>query len=64
MVMFVSNSPLERTINLVAWSTLVCPELTVAGYNINNFDLPYLWERAKALRVDSEAHQWGRIRHR
>jgi hypothetical protein len=35
-----------------------------AGYNINNFDLPYLWERAKALKVDHEAHQWGRIRHR
>jgi DNA polymerase elongation subunit (family B) len=35
-----------------------------AGYNINNFDLPYLFDRAKALRVDGDAHQWGRIRHR
>lgn len=34
------------------------------GYNIINFDLPYIFERAKALKVDTETHQWGRIRQR
>lgn len=47
-----------------AWLTYVSGVCLSAGYNINNFDLPYLWERAKALKVDAEAHQWGRIRHR
>ncbi|WIA42723.1 hypothetical protein OEZ86_008668 [Tetradesmus obliquus] len=47
------------------WTSLVLetdPDI-ITGYNINNFDLPYLFERAKALRVDGDAHQWGRIRH-
>jgi hypothetical protein len=44
--------------------TPACCACVSAGYNINNFDLPYLFERAKALRVDGDAHQWGRIRHR
>lgn len=50
---------------LKRWTSLVLetdPDV-ITGYNINNFDLPYLWERAKALRVDAEAHLWGRIRH-
>lgn len=34
------------------------------GYNIINFDLPYIFERARTLKVDMETHQWGRIRHR
>lgn len=51
---------------LKRWTSLVLetdPDI-ITGYNINNFDLPYLFERAKALRVDADAHQWGRIRHR
>lgn len=51
---------------LKRWTSLVLetdPDI-ITGYNINNFDLPYLFERAKALRVDHDAHQWGRIRHR
>lgn len=51
---------------LKRWTSLVLetdPDI-ITGYNINNFDLPYLYDRAKALRVDNDAHYWGRIRHR
>eukprot|EP00878_Enallax_costatus_P012125 GHUV01012659.1.p1 GENE.GHUV01012659.1~~GHUV01012659.1.p1 ORF type:complete len:774 (+),score=276.28 GHUV01012659.1:341-2662(+) len=50
---------------LKRWTSLVLetdPDI-ITGYNINNFDLPYLYERARTLRVDQEAHHWGRIRH-
>eukprot|EP00882_Tetradesmus_deserticola_P012278 GHRQ01013012.1.p1 GENE.GHRQ01013012.1~~GHRQ01013012.1.p1 ORF type:complete len:524 (+),score=217.75 GHRQ01013012.1:79-1650(+) len=50
---------------LKRWTSLVLetdPDI-ITGYNINNFDLPYLFDRAKALRVEGDAHQWGRIRH-
>ena len=33
----------------------------IIGYNIVNFDLPYLLERAKALNVKGFDH-WGRLR--
>eukprot|EP00941_MAST-03F_sp_MAST-3F-sp1_P004067 g4067.t1 len=33
----------------------------ITGYNINNFDIPYLLNRAKTLRIDSQFWQWGRI---
>ena len=36
----------------------------ITGYNIMNFDLPYVYERIQALGISQEAHQWGRIRHR
>lgn len=47
------------------WTSLVLetdPDVVI-GYNIINFDLPYLFERARALGVDAETHQWGRVRH-
>lgn len=57
----------EREADLLRrWQSLVLetdPDVII-GYNITNFDMPYLFERAQALRIDSEAHQWGRIRHR
>lgn len=49
---------------LKRWMDLVLetdPDI-ITGYNIANFDLPYLFDRAKALRVEREVHQWGRIR--
>eukprot|EP00877_Chromochloris_zofingiensis_P014352 jgi/Chrzof1/9170/Cz03g38170.t1 len=56
----------EREADLLRrWQSLVLetdPDVII-GYNITNFDMPYLFERAQALRIDSEAHQWGRIRH-
>ncbi|KAL6749067.1 DNA polymerase delta subunit one [Haematococcus lacustris] len=33
----------------------------IIGYNIINFDLPYLYERAEALGL-KDFHQWGRVR--
>lgn len=50
---------------LKRWTALVLetdPDVVI-GYNIINFDLPYLFERARALGVDAETHQWGRVRH-
>ncbi|OIR58514.1 MAG: DNA polymerase delta catalytic subunit [Amphiamblys sp. WSBS2006] len=47
---------------LLAWKEYVCqtnPDMIV-GYNINNFDLPYLFERAEALKV-SKFRQLGRV---
>lgn len=35
----------------------------VIGYNISNFDLPYLLDRAKALKVDDFPY-FGRIKGR
>uniref|UniRef100_A0A7S3QWA8 DNA polymerase n=1 Tax=Dunaliella tertiolecta TaxID=3047 RepID=A0A7S3QWA8_DUNTE len=32
------------------------------GYNILNFDLPYLYERAEALKIQDKFHRMGRIR--
>jgi DNA polymerase delta subunit 1 len=50
---------------LQRWQQLVLetdPDVLI-GYNIQNFDLPYLHDRAKALGIaDSRAHQWGRVR--
>lgn len=36
----------------------------IIGYNIINFDLPYLYERATALGIGRDFQQWGRIRGR
>jgi DNA polymerase delta subunit 1 len=50
---------------LQRWQQLVLetdPDVLI-GYNIQNFDLPYLHDRAKALGIaDGRAHQWGRVR--
>eukprot|EP00940_MAST-03C_sp_MAST-3C-sp2_P000851 g851.t1 len=34
----------------------------ITGYNIANFDIPYLLNRSKALKVDDRFGLWGRIR--
>jgi DNA polymerase delta subunit 1 len=50
---------------LQRWRDLVIeadPDIII-GYNINNFDLPYLIDRAEALKV-AEFPFWGRIRKR
>lgn len=48
---------------LLRWRDLVLetdPDIII-GYNIINFDLPYLLDRAKALGVQNFNH-WGRMR--
>ncbi|KAH9257815.1 hypothetical protein BASA81_003833 [Batrachochytrium salamandrivorans] len=48
---------------LLAWSELVRtsdPDL-FTGYNIQNFDLPYLMNRAKELKIDSSFEHLGRV---
>jgi DNA polymerase delta subunit 1 len=49
---------------LMAWSQLVQdtdPDI-ITGYNINNFDLPYLLDRASTLRLDNFA-RFSRVLH-
>lgn len=36
----------------------------IIGYNTSNFDLPYLVNRARSLRLDNKFNYWGRIRNR
>lgn len=48
---------------LVAWRKFVAeadPDVVI-GYNIAGFDLPYLLDRAKALKVDNQFCQLGRL---
>ncbi|EPY26579.1 DNA polymerase delta subunit 1 [Strigomonas culicis] len=50
---------------LLAWASFVKaldPDL-LTGYNICNFDFPYLLNRATALRVSDAFHYWGRQIH-
>ena len=50
---------------LLRWRDLVVetdPDLII-GYNIVNFDLPYLIDRARALRIP-DFNYWGRIRNK
>lgn len=42
---------------------IVDPDIII-GYNICNFDLPYLVNRAKALHIDEKFDYWGRTRNR
>ena len=49
---------------LLKWQRLLRitdPDIII-GYNICNFDLPYLVNRAKKLKIDGEFEFWGRIR--
>ncbi|KAJ1674834.1 DNA-directed DNA polymerase delta, partial [Spiromyces aspiralis] len=49
---------------LLAWGdfiTKVDPDIII-GYNISNFDLPYLLDRASALKVDRFAYLLGRVK--
>jgi DNA polymerase delta subunit 1 len=48
---------------LVAWRDFIVdadPDVVI-GYNIANFDFPYLLDRARALKVDSEFARLGRF---
>lgn len=48
---------------LVGWKDFVAkvdPDVII-GYNIAGFDFPYLLDRAKALKVDSDFAQLGRL---
>lgn len=48
---------------LLAWRKFMSkadPDV-ITGYNINNFDIPYLLDRAEALKVDQFPF-WGRIK--
>ncbi|CAD7696782.1 unnamed protein product [Ostreobium quekettii] len=47
---------------LLRWRDLMLiadPDVII-GYNICNFDLPYLLERGRTLRIDREFEYWGR----
>ena len=63
-VVELDSFPLSRT--LPYKSCDICPlhatRLGVCRYNTTNFDLPYLYDRASALGIQKEFHQWGRIR--
>ncbi|GMH37529.1 hypothetical protein BSKO_05402 [Bryopsis sp. KO-2023] len=51
---------------LVKWQELLLttdPDVII-GYNICNFDLPYLVQRAETLRVEKRFNLWGRTRAR
>lgn len=48
---------------LLAWSEFVResdPDI-LTGYNIQNFDMPYLMNRAKELKIDSKFEHLGRV---
>jgi DNA polymerase delta subunit 1 len=48
---------------LLKWAEFVraCDPDIITGYNIQNFDIPYLINRAKALRLKNTYNYWGRI---
>lgn len=49
---------------LLAWARFVRevdPDV-ITGYNVQNFDVPYLLNRAKALGIEGEFATWGRIK--
>jgi DNA polymerase delta subunit 1 len=49
---------------LMEWAEFVqqCDPDIMTGYNIQNFDVPYLIKRAKQLKISSHFDYWGRIR--
>jgi DNA polymerase delta subunit 1 len=49
---------------LLAWSEFVQevdPDI-ITGYNISNFDFPYLLDRADALKLDKKFYNLGRLK--
>lgn len=48
---------------LLAWADLVrCSDCDVlTGYNVQNFDMPYLLNRAKELKIDARFEHLGRV---
>ena len=51
---------------LLWWSKFVQevdPDI-ITGYNISNFDFPYLLDRADALKVDKKFYNLGRLKGR
>jgi DNA polymerase delta subunit 1 len=47
----------------LAWAEFVRqadPDI-LTGYNVQNFDVPYLLNRAKALRIDNQFEHLGRV---
>lgn len=49
---------------LLKWQRLLRttdPDIII-GYNISNFDLPYLVNRARKLKIEGDFEFWGRIR--
>ncbi|KAH9131844.1 hypothetical protein AeRB84_021559 [Aphanomyces euteiches] len=50
---------------LEAWAAFVRqvdPDV-LTGYNIDNFDIPYLINRGKALKLSPQYHCWGRLKN-
>ena len=48
---------------LVAWAQFMrkCDPDVLTGYNVQNFDVPYLINRAKALKIHNKFNYWGRV---
>ena len=60
----VMSFPTEEEV-LLRWRDLVLetdPDIII-GYNISNFDLPYLIDRAVALKLNKFPY-WGRMRNK
>jgi DNA polymerase delta subunit 1 len=54
----------EEDAMLLAWSEFVQevdPDI-ITGYNISNFDFPYLLDRADALKLDKKFYNLGRLK--
>lgn len=51
---------------LLEWSKLMrqCDADIMTGYNIQNFDIPYLMNRAEALGIGHEFNYLGRLKHK
>ena len=50
---------------LEAWASFVRdvdPDI-MTGYNIDNFDIPYLMDRGKALKLSRDYFSWGRLQN-
>ena len=56
----------EKESDLIeAWAQFVRevdPDL-LTGYNTDQFDVPYLMDRGRALGVSNSFHSWGRLKH-
>ncbi|VDN05380.1 unnamed protein product [Thelazia callipaeda] len=56
----VSKSEEELLVKWAEFIRIVDPDL-ITGYNIQNFDFPYIVERARALKIENQATSLGRI---
>uniref|UniRef100_A0A7E4VMW2 DNA polymerase n=1 Tax=Panagrellus redivivus TaxID=6233 RepID=A0A7E4VMW2_PANRE len=65
---WISPNSLDNTsysYHLAKWAEFIrtCDPDILTGYNIQNFDFPYIFDRAKHLKIDSVVHQLSRVRN-